>query len=167
MLEPFRAAMLVAATITMGLMAGVFGLYAHTVMPGLGRTDNRTFVGAFQSIDGALINSWFLASFLGTLVFTALAAVLHGREDGRPVLPWIVASGRRQALAGRQPAVSIAARSSPRAARAAAGRCLAGRRRAVPVRPARSAEWSTDAASRWTLAADQFGARVEAWHRAR
>ena len=27
---------LVAATVTMGLMAGVFGLYAHTIMPGLG-----------------------------------------------------------------------------------------------------------------------------------
>src|SRR6185369_11380478 len=48
-------ATLVAATITMGLMAGVFGLYAHTIMPGLARTDDRTFVEAFQSIDRTII----------------------------------------------------------------------------------------------------------------
>ena len=92
MLEPFRAAALVAATITMGLMAGVFGLYAHTLMPGLGRTDNRTFVGAFQSIDKAIINPWFLATFLGALACTGLAAALHLRQDGWSVLPWIVAA---------------------------------------------------------------------------
>nr|RPH31680.1 MAG: DUF1772 domain-containing protein [Chloroflexota bacterium] len=71
-------------------MAGVFGLYAHTIMPGLGRTDDRTFVGAFQAIDRAIINPWFLAGgFVGALVFTALAAVLHVPADRRSVLPWI------------------------------------------------------------------------------
>jgi uncharacterized membrane protein len=71
-------------------MAGVFGLYAHTIMPGLGRTDDRTFVGAFQAIDRAIINPWFLAGgFVGALVFTALAAVLHLSADRRSVLPWI------------------------------------------------------------------------------
>jgi uncharacterized membrane protein len=55
-----RVTALMAATMTMGLMAGVFGLYQHTVMPGLGRTDDRTFVGAFQAMDRAIINpcSW-------------------------------------------------------------------------------------------------------------
>ncbi len=43
MLKLSQGATLVAATMTMGLMAGVFGLYAHTIMPGLGRTDDRTF----------------------------------------------------------------------------------------------------------------------------
>jgi uncharacterized membrane protein len=53
MSEVLRAAVLIAATMAVGLMAGVFGLYAH-IMPGLGRTDDRTFVGAFQSIDRPL-----------------------------------------------------------------------------------------------------------------
>ena len=44
---------LVAAALTAGLAAGVFALYAHAIMPGLRRTDDRTFVGAFQSIDRA------------------------------------------------------------------------------------------------------------------
>jgi uncharacterized membrane protein len=80
---------LVAATMSVGLMAGVFGLYAH-IMPGLGRTDDRTFVGAFQSIDRAVINPLFLATFLGALAFTALAAALHLGNGGR--LAWVVAA---------------------------------------------------------------------------
>jgi uncharacterized membrane protein len=87
-----RGAALVAATMTMGLMAGVFGVYANSIMPGLGRTDDRTFVGAFQSIDRAIINPLFLAVFFGALVFTGLAVVLHLGEAGRPVLPWAVAA---------------------------------------------------------------------------
>ena len=68
---------LITATIAMGLMAGVFAIYANAIMPGLGRTDDRTFVGAFQSIDTAIINPAFLGTFLGALVFTGFAAVLH------------------------------------------------------------------------------------------
>ncbi|HZC99392.1 MAG TPA: hypothetical protein VFA46_04120 [Actinomycetes bacterium] len=49
-MDLLRGAALVAATMTTGLVAGVFGLYAHTIMPGLRRTDDRTFVAAFQSI---------------------------------------------------------------------------------------------------------------------
>src|SRR5262249_45923135 len=56
--------------------------------PGLRRTDNRTFVGAFQSIDRAIINPWFMACFLGALVLTGLAVGLHFAADSRPVLPW-------------------------------------------------------------------------------
>jgi uncharacterized membrane protein len=86
-----RGVALIAATVITGLMAGAFGLYAH-IMPGLGRTDDRTFVGAFQSIDRAIINPLFLATFVGALVTTAVAALLHLSSDGRPVLPWIMAA---------------------------------------------------------------------------
>jgi uncharacterized membrane protein len=87
-----RPATLILATLTMGLMAGVFGLYAHAIMPGLRKTDDRTFVGAFQELDRAIINPWFMVSFLGALAFTAVALVLHLREDERSVLPWIAAA---------------------------------------------------------------------------
>jgi uncharacterized membrane protein len=72
-------------------MAGVFGIYSNAIMPGLRRTDDRTFVTAFQSIDRAIINPAFMATFLGALVLTALAALLH-LGGGRPLLPWIVAA---------------------------------------------------------------------------
>jgi uncharacterized membrane protein len=92
MLNLLQGATLVAATMTIGLMAGVFGLYAHAIMPGLGKTDDRTFVGAFQSIDRAIINPWFISTFVGALIFTGLAAVLQVGEDGQSVLPWIAAA---------------------------------------------------------------------------
>ena len=91
-MELLGGTVLVAATITMGLMAGVFGLYAHTIMPGLRRTDDRTFVVVFQAIDRAILNLWFMASFFGALVLSGLAAALHLDADDRSVLPWIVAA---------------------------------------------------------------------------
>jgi uncharacterized membrane protein len=89
MLELLRGIALLAATMTVGLMAGVFCLYANAIMPGLGRTDDRTFVGAFQATDRAIINPLFLGTFLGALVLTGVAAALHLGRDGRPVLPWV------------------------------------------------------------------------------
>jgi uncharacterized membrane protein len=91
MLRLLQGVTLVAATLAMGMMAGVFVLYAHTIMPGLGRTDNRTFVAAFQAIDRAIINPVFLPTFFGALVFTGLAAVLHLREGG-PLTTWLAAA---------------------------------------------------------------------------
>ena len=85
-----RTVSLLGATITMGLVAGVFVLYAHTIMPGLKKTDDRTFVATFQSLDRAIINPWFMAgAFLGALVLTVIAALAHLGHDA---LPWIVAA---------------------------------------------------------------------------
>jgi len=83
---------LAAALLTTGLMAGVFGLYTHTIMPGLRHTDDRTFIGAFQATDKAILNPWFMAAFLGALVLTGLAAALHLAGDRRHLLPWIGAA---------------------------------------------------------------------------
>ncbi|MGH8969087.1 MAG: DUF1772 domain-containing protein [Actinomycetes bacterium] len=89
-MDGLRALSLIAATMSMGLVAGVFALYAHTLMPGLEKTDDRTFVGAFQSIDRAIINPWFLGGgFFGAVVFTVVAGIAHIGEDP---LPWIAAA---------------------------------------------------------------------------
>jgi len=80
---------LLAATLTMGLTAGVFGDWAHTIMPGLGTTDDRTFVGAFQALDRAILNPLSTLTFMGALVFTGVAAVLYRRGDNRSVLVWV------------------------------------------------------------------------------
>ena len=77
------------STLAMGLMAGVFAIYANAIMPGLRRTEDRTFVSAFQAIDGAIVNPAFLLSFVGALILTGLAALL---QIGEPPLPWIAAA---------------------------------------------------------------------------
>jgi uncharacterized membrane protein len=85
-----RAATLLAATITMGFAADSFYLFAHTIMPGLRRTDDRTFVTAFQHIDRAIENpSFILGAFGGALISTIAATVAH---RGTPVMPWVVAA---------------------------------------------------------------------------
>jgi uncharacterized membrane protein len=81
---------LISATLTMGLAAGVFVVFAHTIMPGLRSTDDRTFVGAFQHLDRAIINPWFMATaFLGALVCTAAAALTN---RGTAAMSWIIAA---------------------------------------------------------------------------
>jgi len=87
-----RTAVLLAATLTVGLMAGLYFAFIVAVMPGLARSDDRTFVVAMQRINVAIINGWFLLAFLGGLVFTALAAALHLGAADRRLLPWLVAA---------------------------------------------------------------------------
>jgi uncharacterized membrane protein len=84
-----RLATLFAATLANGLAAGVFVLYAHTIMPGLGDAGDRTFVGGFQALDRAIINPLFMLTFFGALVLTGVAGLLHLRGDDRAVLPWV------------------------------------------------------------------------------
>jgi uncharacterized membrane protein len=59
-------------------------------MPGLRKTDDRTFVAAFQAMDRAIINPWFmLTAFVGAFVLTLLAGIAN---RGTPALPWIAAA---------------------------------------------------------------------------
>ncbi len=92
MLEVLGGVTLVAATVAMGLFAGLFYAFAVSVMPGLGRADDRTFVDAMQRINVAIVNGWFFISFFGAPVLTIAAAALHLGGNGRVVLPWLAAA---------------------------------------------------------------------------
>lgn len=50
-MEPLRTAALVGGTVAMALFAGLFYTFAMSVMVGLKRTDDRTFVTAMQWIN--------------------------------------------------------------------------------------------------------------------
>ena len=91
MADALNTAVLVLATLAMALFAGLFYTYATAIMVGLRRTDDRVFVSAMQWFNATIINGWFVFSFFGSGVLTALAAVLH-RGSGSGVLPWIVAA---------------------------------------------------------------------------
>jgi uncharacterized membrane protein len=87
-----RIAVLVAATITAGLMAGLFYAFSITVMPALRRSSAGIFVEVMQSINRVILNGWFFLCFMGTLVLTALAAVLYAISGPSAVLvPVIIA----------------------------------------------------------------------------
>jgi uncharacterized membrane protein len=85
-----RALSLLAATITMGFAAGAFAIYAHTIMPGLKKTDDHTFVAAFQATDRAIINPWFMIFAFGGALAFSIAALVTNR--GTAALPWIAAA---------------------------------------------------------------------------
>jgi uncharacterized membrane protein len=90
MLDLLRGLSLFVATMLTGAMTGVFGIYANAIMPGLRTTDDRTFVGAFQAMDRAIINPAFMLAFLGALVVSGAAAGLNAGE--RSVLWWVAAA---------------------------------------------------------------------------
>lgn len=86
----WRGGTLIAATLTTGLMAGLFFSFSVAVMPGLAQSDDRTFVGGMQGINRAIQNGWFLLSFMGALIFAALATFFHLRGGASKALPWII-----------------------------------------------------------------------------
>jgi uncharacterized membrane protein len=88
-LRTWQIVVLLPATLTVGLTAGLFGDWAHTVMRGLHKTDDRTFVGAFQSLDRAITNPLFMLTFFGGLVLSGVAAVLYLRDGDHTALPWV------------------------------------------------------------------------------
>ncbi|SEG55166.1 Uncharacterized membrane protein [Thermomonospora echinospora] len=92
MLKLFQTLSLISATTTMGLMAGLFAAFSYSVMPGLGRTEDRVFVEAMQRINAAILNGWFAVGFAGAIVCTGLAAALHLGSGHRAVLPWLIAA---------------------------------------------------------------------------
>jgi uncharacterized membrane protein len=87
-----RAASLLLATLTTGLMAGLFASFAYAVMPGLSRVDDRAFVATMRSINRAILNGWFALCFGGALVCTLATVLLHLPDGRRAPLPWLLAA---------------------------------------------------------------------------
>lgn len=91
-MEALRTVLLIATTVVMGLLGGVFFLYSNTIMPGLGTTDDRTFIGAFQAIDSRIINPLFMFLFFGGIVLSGVTVLLHLDDQFSSGLPWLVAA---------------------------------------------------------------------------
>jgi uncharacterized membrane protein len=82
-----------AATVAMGLIAGFFYAYACSVMIGLARVDDHTFVATMQSINATVRNAGFAPSFFGALLLTGAAAAAQARTGRRrPAVVWILAA---------------------------------------------------------------------------
>ncbi|QSB03954.1 DUF1772 domain-containing protein [Natronoglycomyces albus] len=92
MIEFLQSASLLTAMLTSGLLAGLFYAYSISVMPGLGRADDTSFIVSFQGINEAIINGWFMASFIGGPLLTIVAIGSHIPGEHRDLLPWLVAA---------------------------------------------------------------------------
>lgn len=84
-------AVLLAATVTIGLNAGFFYAFSMGAMPGLARTDDETFVHAMQQINRAVLNPWLALILVGPGVFALASIVVQLGADDRGELPWTIA----------------------------------------------------------------------------
>ncbi|MFB7210450.1 DUF1772 domain-containing protein [Streptomyces sp. NPDC056255] len=91
-MKHLQTGVLIATTLSAGLMAGLFAAFAYAVMPGLARTSDHTLIEAMRSINKAILNPVFMLPFMGTIPLLALAVVLAWRGHGRPALPWLIAA---------------------------------------------------------------------------
>ncbi len=55
-------------TLFSGLMAGLFYAWSISVTPGIGKTDNISYLKAFQSMNRAILNPAFFIVFFGLVV---------------------------------------------------------------------------------------------------
>jgi uncharacterized membrane protein len=91
-MEALRTTALLVATVTLGLMAGLFYAYAGSVLPALRGAADRTVVDVMQRVNVAIRTGLFVVLFIGGLAFTGVAAALHTGAGHRPVLvPLLIA----------------------------------------------------------------------------
>jgi uncharacterized membrane protein len=83
-------AVLVAATIGNGLLAGVFFAFSCGVMPGLRRVDDISYVKVFRAINRSIVNGLFILVFMGTPIATAAATAMHLDATHREALDYLV-----------------------------------------------------------------------------
>jgi uncharacterized membrane protein len=82
------ALMLGGATLTTGLVAGVFYAYSVSVNLGLAAQSDASYVATMQEINERIQNPMFFASFVGAVFFLLAAFVIHlpRRRSGRFLL---------------------------------------------------------------------------------
>jgi uncharacterized membrane protein len=76
-LSGVRSLMLGGATLTTGLVAGVFYAYSVSVDPGLAAQSDASYVATMQEINERIQNPLFFASFIGAVLFLLAALVVH------------------------------------------------------------------------------------------
>ncbi|WP_084239585.1 anthrone oxygenase family protein [Pedobacter africanus] len=73
---------LILTAVAMALIAGLFYAYSCSVNPGLGKLSDEVYILAMQSINRAILNPVFFASFMGTLLLLPLSTWLLYRSGG-------------------------------------------------------------------------------------
>ena len=68
---------LMLSALLSGLAAGLFYSYSCSVNPGLGKLGDAEYLRAMQSINREILNPFFFASFMGTVIVLPVAAWLN------------------------------------------------------------------------------------------
>ncbi len=84
-----RLVLLIVSLVSAGLMAGLFFGWSVSVIPGLRRVDDRSYVQTMQSINVAIVNPVFVIPFFVTPMFLAAAAIAEYRV-GNTRRAWVL-----------------------------------------------------------------------------
>lgn len=84
--------LLLAGILSSGLMAGLFFGWAVSVIPGLARIADRSYVSTMQSVNRAIVNPLFVVFFIGTVVALAAGALVHLRDGQTRRATWLAAA---------------------------------------------------------------------------
>lgn len=76
-------AVLGAATVATGLVAGVVFAYVCSVMPALARSDDKVFFEVMRNINDVIQNPVFFTAFFGAPILAAVAAWQHRATRAR------------------------------------------------------------------------------------
>ena len=85
-MDAVRTGVLLAATLTTGLVAGLFYAFSISVMPALHASPAPVLVEVMQRVNRAILNGWFLLCFVGALMLGLAATVLAAVDGDRGVL---------------------------------------------------------------------------------
>ena len=88
--RPVEGLLVGGSALAAALIAGFFYAYACSVMVGLDRVDDRTFVTTMQWINATVRNAGFAPAFFGALLLPAAAALVLARRRS-PAAWWVVA----------------------------------------------------------------------------
>lgn len=81
---------LIAGTVLMGLIAGVYYCFTCAIMPALSGADDRVFIDVIQRVNVKIENPVFFLSFFGAFLVPLAAAWMQRRRGGGPVMRWIL-----------------------------------------------------------------------------
>lgn len=80
------------SAIVVGLASGLYWAFTVAVMPGLRDTGDRAFIAVMQAINRRILNAWFLAVFMGSLLLPIATAVALLAGDDDDAKRWGIAS---------------------------------------------------------------------------
>lgn len=74
-----RVVLLVGSIVVVGLIAGLFFGWVVSVIPGLKKVNDTTYVSVMQNINREIINPWFVIPFMVAPLLLGAAAVVEFR----------------------------------------------------------------------------------------
>lgn len=91
-MNTLRTAVLIGATLSTGMLAGLYYGWAISVMPGLNKAQPRAAVDALQQMNVAIVNPAFMLSFLGAPLLSAVAVAFVAGREQQSALWWVLAA---------------------------------------------------------------------------